>query len=196
VSSRRGKTPVGIVIVRAMVIVVPLVVMFMVGVISILVMILDLVACIIGTNGIPQVLSTLTLAALIQRERHVASRVPTWDLVMVEVLTSPPISSVKGRVHHCSNIQHRMEVLDLRVYIHAILRQQGCEFIDYDPRGQSIVCKRVVNLLAMLLDPADFFVKHSRLIPKSFLVYRTLLIELGVVPSRGGTILSFILGCS
>jgi hypothetical protein len=73
VSSRRGKTPVGIVIVRAMVIVVPLVVMFMVGVISILVMILDLVACIIGTNGIPQVLSTLTLAALIQRERHVAS---------------------------------------------------------------------------------------------------------------------------
>jgi hypothetical protein len=81
-----------------------------------------------------------------------------------------------------------MEVLDLRVYLLVVLRQQWLELIDYDPRGQSIVCRRAVNLLAFPLDLADFFVKHPRLIPELVTACRTLPVELGVVPLGGGTI--------
>jgi hypothetical protein len=89
-----------------------------------------------------------------------------------------------------------MEALDLRVYLLAIHRQQGRELIDDDPGGQSIVCRHVVNLLSLQLDPPNFFVKRPRLIPESVMACRTLLIELGVVPPRGDIILSFILGRS
>jgi hypothetical protein len=86
---------------------------------------------------------------------------------MVGVLTSPPVSSVMGQVRHCGSVKHCMEELDLCIYFLAILRQQGCELIDDDPRGQGIVCRRAVNLLALPLDLADFFVEHPRLIPES-----------------------------
>jgi hypothetical protein len=52
-----------------------------------------------------------------------------------------------------------------------------------------------INLLALPLDPADFFVKHPRPIPELFLAYQTLPVELGVVPYGGDTILRFILKC-
>jgi hypothetical protein len=40
------------------------------------------------------------------------------------------------------------------------LKQQGCESIDDDSGGQGIVCRRAVNLLALPLDPVDFFMEH------------------------------------
>jgi hypothetical protein len=46
-------------------------------------------------------------------------------LAMVEVLSSPPNSSVKGRVHHCGDIKHCIEVLELCIYFLVVLRQQG-----------------------------------------------------------------------
>jgi hypothetical protein len=75
-----------------------------------------------------------------------------------------------------------MEALDKCLYLLAILMQQGHELIDYDLGGQSIVCRHAVNLLALPLNPTDFFVKSPRLIPESFSACRTLLFELGVVP--------------
>jgi hypothetical protein len=54
----------------------------------------------------------------------------------------------------------------------------------------------VVNLLALPLDQANFFVKRPRLISESFSANRSLPVELGVVSPGGGTILSFILECS
>jgi hypothetical protein len=56
-----------LVVVRAMVIIVPLVAVFTLSAISFLVMVLNHVARVLGTNDVPKVLSTLTLAALIQR---------------------------------------------------------------------------------------------------------------------------------
>jgi hypothetical protein len=115
---------------------------------------------------------------------------------MVEVLTSPPISMVKGWVSHCSSVQHCTEVLDLHVYLLTALRQQGPELVDDHPEGQGIVCRHVINLLALPLDLAKFFMEHPKLIPESFLACWALLVELGVVSPRGGIILSFILKCS
>jgi hypothetical protein len=54
----------------------------------------------------------------------------------------------------------------------------------------------VINLLALPLNLAKFFVEHLKLIPESFLACWALLVELGVVSPRGGIILSFILKCS
>jgi hypothetical protein len=114
-------------------------------------------------------------------------------MVGVRVLTSPPVSSVQGRVRHRSNVQHRMEALDLHVYFLTILRQQGHELIDKDPGGQSIVCMRAGNLLTLTLDPKKIFMKCLRSMPESFSACQTLPVELGEVPYGGGTILSSIL---
>jgi hypothetical protein len=40
---------------------------------------------------------------------------------MVGVLTSPPITMVKGRVCHCDRIKRCMETLDLCVYLFVVL---------------------------------------------------------------------------
>jgi hypothetical protein len=86
-----------------------------------------------------------------------------------------------------------MEALDLHVYLLNVLRTQRHELIDDDQRGQSIVCRRAVNLLALPLDLANFFVNRLRPIPESFSAIRSLPVELHVVSPRGGTILSFTL---
>jgi hypothetical protein len=67
VSSRRTTTG-KLVIIGVMEIIVPLVAVLTVGVVSVLVTVLDLVACIPCMKNIPNVFSTLTLAALIRRE--------------------------------------------------------------------------------------------------------------------------------
>jgi hypothetical protein len=87
---------VGLVLVRAMLIIVPLIAAFALSAISFLAMVLDPVTHVSGTNDVPQVLSTLTLVVLIRRERYAAGRVPTRALVMVEVLTLSPVSLLKG----------------------------------------------------------------------------------------------------
>jgi hypothetical protein len=84
-----------------------------------------------------------------------------------------------------------MKVLDLQIYLLIVLRQQGHEKIDYDPRGQSIVCRCAVDLLTLPLDPAHFFVKRLRPIPESIMIYQ---LNLGWCSPRDGTILIFILG--
>jgi hypothetical protein len=60
-----------------MIIIVPLVVVLAIGVISVLVMILDTAASILGTEDVPEILTTLILVALIQGERYATGRVPT-----------------------------------------------------------------------------------------------------------------------
>jgi hypothetical protein len=86
-----------------------------------------------------------------------------------------------------------MEALDLRVFLLTVPWQQGRELVDYDPRGQSIVHRCAVNLLALPLDPTDFFVERPGPILESVTTSQTLSIKLGVVPPGGGSILSFIL---
>jgi hypothetical protein len=150
------------------------------GVISFLVTSLDHVTCVFVADDIPQVLFFLTLATLTQR-LYAAGRVPTQVLALVRVLTLPPVSSVKGRVHHCGSIKHCVEALDLRVYFLAVLRHQGHELIDDDPRGQIVVCRHVVNLLALPLNLTDFFMECSRSIPESFSASRSLPVELSII---------------
>jgi hypothetical protein len=58
---------VGLVIVRAMIIIVPLIAAFTLGAILFLVTILNLVACVSVANDVPQVLFILTLVELTQR---------------------------------------------------------------------------------------------------------------------------------
>jgi hypothetical protein len=55
----------GLIIVRAMVIIVPFITTVALGMISFLAIVLDSVTCFLGMNDILKVLSTLTLAALI-----------------------------------------------------------------------------------------------------------------------------------
>jgi hypothetical protein len=49
-----------------------------------------------------------------------------------------------------------MEMLDLRIGLLAVFRQQGCQLVDDHPRGQGIVCRRAEDLLSLVLDPAEF----------------------------------------
>jgi hypothetical protein len=64
--------------------------------------------------------------------------------------------------------------------------------IDDDLGGKGDVCRRAVNLLALPLNLADFFVQHPRPILKSFSTSRPVSVELAVVPPGGDTILSLI----
>jgi hypothetical protein len=70
------------------------------------------------------------------------------------------------------------------------------ELIDYSLRGQSIVCRRAVDLLALPLDPFEFLLQSLRMISESVSACWALPVELGVVPPGGGSILSFILQCA
>jgi hypothetical protein len=71
-----------------------------------------------------------------------------------------------------------MEPLDLQIHFFTILGQQRREFVNSGLRGQSIVGRRVVDLLALPLDPAEFLLECSGSISE----LRVMLIELGVVP--------------
>jgi hypothetical protein len=75
-------------------------------------------------------------------------------LVVVRVLTPPPVSVIKGQVNHC------MEAFDLHAYLLAVFRQQGCELVDDHPQGQGVVCRRVVNLLTLVLNPTKVLADH------------------------------------
>jgi hypothetical protein len=103
---------------------------------------------------------------------------------MVGILTSHPASWVQGWVRHCGGIKLRIEALDLRINLLAVLSSQVLELVDYDLRGQSIVCRRAVNLLALPLDSTDFFMKHPGLILESVMACRMLPVELGVAPLK------------
>jgi hypothetical protein len=70
----------------------------------------------------------------------------------------------------------------LYVYLFAVLGQQRSELVDYDPRGQSVVCWRVVDLLALPLNPAEFLMKGSRPVSESVAPRWAMPVELGVVP--------------
>jgi hypothetical protein len=75
-----------------------------------------------------------------------------------------------------------MEPLDLQIHFFTILGQQRREFVNSGLRGQSIVGRRVVDLLALPLDPAEFLLECSGSISELLSVDRAMLIELGVVP--------------
>jgi hypothetical protein len=62
----------GLVIIRAMIIIVPLVVALVLGVISVLATVPNPVTSIPGMEDIPEILSTLTPAVLIRAERYAA----------------------------------------------------------------------------------------------------------------------------
>jgi hypothetical protein len=99
---------------------------------------------------------------MLLRRSDPAGRVPAWALVVVRVLTLPPISVIKGQVNHCSYVQHCLEVLDLHVDLLTVFRQQGCELFDDHPRCQGIVCWRAVNLFSLVLNqPSSSRIDHD-----------------------------------
>jgi hypothetical protein len=81
----------------------------------------------------------------------------------------------------------------MQIYLFTVLRQQRRELVNYDSRGQSIVCWRVVDLLALPLKSTTLLVKCVGSVSEPFSACQATSIELGVVAPRGGTILSFIL---
>jgi hypothetical protein len=86
-----------------------------------------------------------------------------------------------------------MEPLDLQVHFFTVLGQQRREFVNYGWRGQSIVDRRVVDLLTLSRVPTEFLLECSGLILELLSTGRATPIELGVVPPRGGDIPSFFI---
>jgi hypothetical protein len=87
---------VGLVIVGAIVIIVPLIASFALDTISLLESVFNLVVCISVVNDIVQV-SILILAALNWR-CYAVGQVLMWALVVARVLTPPPLLSTRSRV--------------------------------------------------------------------------------------------------
>jgi hypothetical protein len=75
-----------------------------------------------------------------------------------------------------------MEAFDLHVYLLTVFRQQRCELVDDHLGSQGVVCRCVVNLLTMPLDPTKILTYRPRPVPESFSVCQALLVELEVVP--------------
>jgi hypothetical protein len=156
-----GMLLVRLVIVRAMIIIIPLITSFALDVISFLASVFNLVMRISVANYITQE-PFVPISAVLNRRCYAAGRVPARALAVARVLTLPPVSLIKGRVNHYSHVQHCMEVLDLRIYFLTVFRQQGCELVDDHPGNQGIVCRRAVNLLALKLDLAEFITNRLR----------------------------------
>jgi hypothetical protein len=83
---------------------------------------------------------------------------------MVRILTSPTVPMVKGQVRHCGHVKHCMEMLNLCIYLLAVLRQQRSELVDDHLGGQGTVARRAIDLLALPVNPTGFLVKHPRVV--------------------------------
>jgi hypothetical protein len=83
-----------------------------------------------------------------------------------------------------------MELPNLQFHFFTVLGQQRHELVDYGLRGQSIVGRCVVNLLAMTLDPVKFFLECLGSISEPISTSKMASIEYGVLPPppRGGAI--------
>jgi hypothetical protein len=76
-----------------------------------------------------------------------------------------------------------MEPLHLQVYFFTVPGQQRREFVNYDPRGQSIVGRRVIDLFTLPLDPIEFPLKSPGSTTEPLSTGQATLIKLGVAPS-------------
>jgi hypothetical protein len=86
---------VGIVVIRAIVIIVPLLVSLMLDAVSFLALILDLVVCISIADDVTQVSFVPTLVALLWWS-DAAGRVPVQAQAVVRVLIPPSVSTLGG----------------------------------------------------------------------------------------------------
>jgi hypothetical protein len=102
----------GLAVIRAIVIIVPFITLFALDEVSFLVPVFKMVVCIFVVDYVVQV-SFILISATLLRGSDDAGRVPAGALAMVRVLTPPLVSTIKGRVNHCSYIQHCSEALDL-----------------------------------------------------------------------------------
>jgi hypothetical protein len=146
---------VGLVVIRAKVIIVPFLTSFMLHAVSFLAPIFNPVTCISVANDVTQVSPVSILVALLWWS-DVASRVPVCAWAVVRVLTLPSVSTHRGWVVNDSCIQHGLEALDLRVDLLVVFRQQGCQLVDDHPQSQSIVRQRAVDPFSLILNPTDF----------------------------------------
>jgi hypothetical protein len=112
---------VGIVVIRAIVIIVLFLAPFTLGAASFLMPILDPIVSISIADDIMQVSFISTLVVLLWWS-DAAGRVPVWAWAVVRILTPPPISVLEGWVLNDSHVQHGSEVLDLRVDLLAVLK--------------------------------------------------------------------------
>jgi hypothetical protein len=147
--------PVGLVVVGAIVIAVPFLASFVLDAVSLLAPVFNSVAHVSIVDDITQV-SPVPISIALLWWSDVASRVPMLAWAVVSVLTPPSVSMFRGRVLNDSYIHHGLEVLNLRIDLFIVFRQQGCQLIDDHPRGQGIVCRRAVDLLSLILDPVEF----------------------------------------
>jgi hypothetical protein len=124
---------------------------------SLLAPIVDPAACISTADEVVQVLviPIMPLAAFL-RWSDTAGWVPMQTLPVVKFMTLCFAIMVKDQVNNGCCIQHRLEVLYVRVDFFIDFRQVGCELINEHSWGQSIVSQHEVDLLSLVPDPADF----------------------------------------
>jgi hypothetical protein len=139
---------VGLIVVRAIVIMVPFLTSFALNAVSLLVPVFNLVVCISVVNNVTQ-LSFIPISAMHLQGSDAACRVPAWALAVVKSLAPPFVSVLESGVLHGRCIQRGLEALDLRINLLTVFRQQGL------PVGR---CWCAVDLFYLVLNPVKFLV--------------------------------------
>jgi hypothetical protein len=123
-----------LVIIGTIVVIVPLFKSLQFKALTLLTPVFDPVACISTADDVMQisVIPVLPLATFLWWS-DIASRVSTWTLLVVKLMTLCFVIMIECRVNHGFYVQHRLEALHMCINFFIVFWQVGSELIDEHP---------------------------------------------------------------
>jgi hypothetical protein len=155
--SFRGMLSVRLVIKGTIVVIVSLITPLLLDALTLQAPVVNLAMCISAVDDVAQVsVILITPSVVLLRWSETAGLVPMRTLSMVKLLAPYFTVTVENRVNHGCCVQHRLELLYMRIDFFIVFRKVGCELVNEHSQGQGIVGRRVVDLFTMVLDTTDF----------------------------------------
>jgi hypothetical protein len=132
--SLRRMLSVRLVIIGTIVAIVPLFTSLLFKALTLLTLVFYLTACIFTMDDIAQVsVIPVSPSVTFLRWSETTSRVPTWTLPVVKLMTPCFVIMVECRVNHGCCVQHCLEALHMGINFFVVLWQVGGELIDKHP---------------------------------------------------------------
>jgi hypothetical protein len=162
VSSFRRALSVRLIIIGTIVIIVPLIMSLLLKALTLLALVFDPTACISAADDVVQIsVIPISPSVVFLRWSETAGRVPVLNLSVVKLMTPCFAVTVEGWVNHGYRIQHCLEALYVCINFFIVLWQLRSELVEEHSRGQGILRQCAVDLLPLVLDPADLISDYS-----------------------------------
>jgi hypothetical protein len=114
--------------------IVPLITSFLLNALTLLVSVVNSIACISAADGATQISDIpIPPSVAFLRWSETAGRVPMWTLSVVRLMTPYFTVTVEDRVNHGCCVQYRLEALYMCIDFFIVFRQVRCELVDEHP---------------------------------------------------------------